>query len=82
MTPRALTLKFNNGIATSVLLTIVRRLSSITHVIHLAILHLPSTVLQHPDIITSIEDAKGLVDVVKSTLDPVRPGDTGKMTIS
>ena len=71
-----------NPIATSVLLTIIRRLSSMSHVIHLAILHLPSTILQHPYVIAPIENAERLVDVIKSTLDPVRPGDTGKTWIS
>jgi hypothetical protein len=80
--PGALTLRSNNGIATSVLLTIVRCLSSIAHIIHLTILHLPGTILQHPDVITSIEDAESFVNVVKSTLDPVRPGDTSKTLIS
>ena len=81
-TPGALTLGSNNGIATSVLLTIVRRLSSVAHVVHLAILHLPGTILQHPDVITSIEDAEGLVNVIKSTLDPVRPGDASETRIN
>lgn len=82
MAPSSLDLETHHRIATSVLLAIIRRLSSISHVIHLAILHLPSTILQHPDVIASIEDAESLVDVVKSTLDPVRPGDTGKTMIS
>lgn len=70
------TLRPNHRIATSVLLAIIRRLSSKSHVVHLAILHLPGTILQYPDVIASIEDAEGLVNVVKSTIDPVRPGDT------
>lgn len=69
-------------VSTSVLLAIIRCFSSVAHVVHFAILHLPSTILQHPNIITSIEYAEGLVDVLKGTLDPVRPGDTGKTTIS
>ena len=69
-------------VSTSVLLAIIRCLGSVAHVVHFAILHLPSTILQNPNVIASIEDAEGLVDVVKGSLDPVRPGDTGKTTIS
>lgn len=60
-----------NHIQASVLLAIIRCLSPVSHVVHFAILHLPSTVLQHPDVIAPVKDAESLVDVIKSILDPV-----------
>lgn len=71
-----------NHIQASVLLAIIRCLSPVSHVVHFAILHLPSTVLQHPDVIAPVKDAESLVDVIKSILDPVRPGDTDRAMIS
>lgn len=63
-------------------LTVVRRFRSIAHVVYFAILHLPDTILQYPDVIASIEDAESLADIVQSSLDPVRPGDAGGKGIS
>jgi len=56
----------------SLLLRVIRRFNSIPHVVHFAVLHLPNTILQHPDVVAVVENAERLGNVIESTFDPVR----------
>jgi hypothetical protein len=63
----------------STLLAIIRNLRPESHVVHFAVLKLPSPVLEDPNIIASVINAPRLGGIVESILNPVRISDASKV---